>query len=292
MSITIKEALNRASFKLRNAGIELPRREAEALMCGCLEISLACLYAHGEGILTADDNVRFTSWVSRRAAGEPYAYIIGLREFMGLDFLVTPAVLVPRPETEILVEAVHCELKNHPSPRILEIGTGSGAIAVSLAVLLRAAHVTATDVSLAALEVAAKNASRHGVQDRVHCLHSDLYDRGTGELSTFINCEGAAYHAVVSNPPYIATTEIALLAPTVREFEPLGALDGGDDGLSFYRRLTGELDVLPHRPHLLVFEVGAGQAEAVAGLCRQAGYKTTRQFPDLSGIPRVILAQD
>jgi release factor glutamine methyltransferase len=282
-STTIREALTGASFKLRQAGIDSSAREAEALLCACAGVSLAFLYAHGEQKLTEAENDRFVSWVSRRAGGEPYAYISGLREFMGLEFRVTPDVLIPRPETELLVETVHAELKNSTFPHILEIGTGSGAIAVSLAVLLPTASVVACDLSPAALEVAAENAGRHGVAGRVHLLHGDLYAMGTVLLAPFFT--------IVSNPPYIPSAGIGQLEPTVRDFEPRIALDGGPDGLSFYRRLTGELNILPGRPNLLAFEVGDGQAEAVAALCRQAGFPTTHQITDLAGIPRVITAR-
>jgi release factor glutamine methyltransferase len=290
MSITIREALTGASFKLRQAGIDSPRREAEALLCACTAVSLAFLYAHGEQKLTEAENSRFVSWVNRRAGGEPYAYISGLREFMGFEFRVTPDVLIPRPETELLVETVLAELKDMPSPHILEVGTGSGAIAVSLAVLLPTAEVIACDLSPAALEVAAENAASHGVADRVHLLPGDLYsplkkERAMGTVLL------APFFTIVSNPPYIPSTAIDQLEPTVRDFEPRTALDGGPDGLSFYRRLTSELYTLPGRPNLLAFEVGDGQAEAVAALCRQAGFPATRQVTDLAGIPRVITAR-
>jgi release factor glutamine methyltransferase len=243
---------------------------------------LSFLYAHGEYELTAGENDCYLEWIRRRAGGEPYAYITGQREFMGLDFYVTPDVLIPRPETELLVETVVKELTGIPSPRLLEIGAGSGAIAVTLAVHLHAATITACDLSPSALKVAAQNISRHNVQDRVRLLCGDLYAPVAGKKT---------FDAVVSNPPYIPSQEIALLDPVVRDFEPRAALDGGTDGLAFYKRLTGELHLLAHKPKLLAFEVGAGQADAVASLCRRAGYTTTRQITDLAGIPRIILAR-
>jgi release factor glutamine methyltransferase len=199
---------------------------------------------------------------------------------MGLSFTVTPSVLIPRPETELLVEAVLAELRQEQAPCLLDLGTGSGAIAVSLAVFLPQAQVTAVDLSAAALAVARENARRHQVASRLRFLQGDLYAPVAGEEFT----------AVISNPPYIPAAEISRLAATVKDYEPLLALDGGPDGLAFYRRLTRELTLLAAPPSLLALEVGAGQAAAVRQLCLQAGCQAVRQLPDLAGIPRVILA--
>lgn len=280
MSVTVKEALQRASFALRQAGLDQPRREAEALLCACLGVPLARLYTHDGNPLSPVDEKRYREWVARRAGGEPYAYIAGEREFMGLSFVVSPHVLIPRPDTEILVEAVAAELKDVMAPRILEIGAGSGAVAVSLAVMLPDAFVTAVDISRDALSVAEKNAERHCVRERTRFHCGDLYEPVTSEQ----------FDAVVSNPPYIPSAGLAELEPTVRCFEPGLALDGGEDGLHFYRRLTGELQRLGAPPALLAFEVGMHQADAVAGLCLAAGYTKTRRVKDLAGIDRTILA--
>ncbi len=281
MSITTKEALQRASFLLRQAEVENPRREAEALFCACSGRSLAHIYAHGEEVFPLDTLVKYFEWIKRRAAGEPFAYICGEREFMGLPFWVTPDVLIPRPETEILVEAVVNELKDYSAPRILEIGTGSGAVAVMLAVLLPAARITSVDISQQALAVASNNAVRHGVTDRVSLLVGDLY-------TPVIKAEHI--NAVVSNPPYIPTEEIERLASGVKDYEPRQALDGGADGLDFYKRLTSGLSFFPGLPELLAFEVGAGQAQGVAAFCLKAGYNKACQIKDLAGIDRVIIA--
>ncbi|MBS4030341.1 MAG: peptide chain release factor N(5)-glutamine methyltransferase [Clostridiales bacterium] len=282
MSVTIKEALLRASFLLREAGVENPRREAEALLCAGTGFPLAHIYAHGEETLTEELHTRYLDWITRRAGEEPFAYICGEREFMGLPFRVTPDVLIPRPETEFLVEATVAALAPYSQPHILEVGTGSGAVAVMLAVLLPGAQVTSVDTSLPAITVAADNAARHGVADRVRLLTGDIYAPAAAEEIHFT--------AVVSNPPYIPTAEIDGLAPGVKEHEPLQALDGGPDGLTFYRRLTRELVLLSHLPDILAFEVGAGQAHSVIQLCHTAGYKKTRQVKDLAGIERVITA--
>ncbi|EEG77582.1 peptide chain release factor N(5)-glutamine methyltransferase [Dethiobacter alkaliphilus] len=281
MSITIKEALQRASFQLRDQGFDRPRREAQFLLTALLGCDAAWLYAHDQEKLTAPQWAEFQAWLARRATGEPFAYLAGQKEFMGLCFAVTPDVLIPRPETEFLVEAVAEELQAHTSPRILEIGAGSGAVAVSLAKLLPKARVVAVDVSQAALEIAQKNAARHGVAGRVEFLAGDLYAPVADEY----------FDAVVSNPPYISAADILKLQCDVKDFEPRLALCGGEDGLDFYRRLTGELDVLSNRPKMLAFEVGMGQAQAVAALCLKAGYENTRQIKDLAGIDRIITAK-
>lgn len=282
MSVTIKEALQRASFLLRQAGVETPRREAEALLCAGTGHTLAHIYAHGEEMLTDEILTRYYGWITRRCGQEPFAYICGEREFMGLPFRVTPDVLIPRPETEFLVEATVAALAAYSHPHILEVGTGSGAVAVMLAALLPNAQITSIDTSLPALAVAASNAARHNVADRVRLLAGDLYAPVAAVKTPFT--------AVVSNPPYIPTAEIDGLAPCVREHEPLQALDGGPDGLTFYRRLTQELVILPRLPDILAFEVGAGQAPSVTHLCHTAGYEKTHQVKDLAGIERIVIA--
>jgi release factor glutamine methyltransferase len=202
---------------------------------------------------------------------------------MGLPFSVTPACLIPRPETELLVEAVVAELAAFSAPEILEVGTGSGAVAVALAVLVPDARITATDISVPALSVAAGNAARHGVRERITFLSGDLY----GPLAARISC----FAALVSNPPYIPSAELAKLSCDISCYEPLSALDGGADGLHYYRRLTGELPALSCKPAFLALEVGQGQAGAVSTLCRGAGYEDLLLLKDLAGIERVVLAR-
>jgi release factor glutamine methyltransferase len=283
MSIAINAALTAAARQLRAAGLAAPRREAELLLAARLCRNLAYLYAHGEEILTAEAASGYHDWVSRRCHGEPYAYLCGEREFMGLPFSVTPACLIPRPETELLVEAVVAELAAVAVPEILEVGTGSGAVAVALAVLLPDARITATDVSAPALSEAAGNAARHGVRGRITFLSGDLY----APLAACNSC----FAALVSNPPYIPSAELAALSRDIVDYEPLSALDGGADGLHYYRRLTGELPALSCKPSFLALEVGQGQAGAVSTLCRRAGYEDVRLLKDLAGIERVVLAR-
>jgi len=279
--ISIKEALTRASLVLKEADLDTPRREAEILLSASLSVPLAYLFAHDDEILSDLSAARFFDWVERRACFEPFAYLSGNKEFMGLPILVTPDVLIPRPETEILVETVVSVLKPLKHQEILEIGTGSGAVAVSLAVLLPNSFVTSCDLSPAALTVAAKNSCCHGVSDRILLLEGDLYEPVK---------QDKAYNIVVSNPPYIPTADLCTLPPDVRDYEPLSALDGGPDGLNFYKRLTNELSRLAQRPNFLAFEVGGGQAGKVARLCTEAGYDEIQYIRDYAGIERVILA--
>jgi release factor glutamine methyltransferase len=280
MSMNVKEALQRASFCLREAGFEQPRREAESLMTAALGVPLAWLYAHGEYIPETQAQERFFLWVNRRASGEPYAYLAEEKEFLGLMFRITPDVLIPRPETEFLVETVVKALSELKHPRILDVGTGSGAVSITLATQLPQAQITAVDISSAALAIAAYNAERHNVQNRVRLMEGDL----------FAPVAGLTFDAIVSNPPYIPSAVIETLQRDVKDFEPRQALDGGPDGLLFYRRLTAELHNFSSPPTLLAFEVGHDQAQSVATFCQAAGYKTTHQINDLAGIPRIILA--
>jgi release factor glutamine methyltransferase len=279
-SATIKEALDRASFLMRDRVAE-SRREAQALLSACLDRPLSYLLAHGEDVMDGETIKRYRSWINRRSRGEPFAYITGRREFMGFEFMVSPAVLIPRPETEVLVETVQAALSDVPDTRLLEVGTGSGAVAVSLAILLPAARIVATDLSAAALAVAAENAGLHGVSNRVRFLAGDLLEPVRGE----------DFDSLLSNPPYIPSGQLACLEPTVRDFEPRHALDGGPDGLVFYRRLAAELTALKRLPRRLFLEVGQGQHQDVAALCRRAGYKEIRLVRDLAGITRVVSAR-
>ena len=217
--------------------------------------------------------------ISRRASREPLAYITGEREFYGLTFKVTPAVLIPRHETEHLVEAA----LTPPLARgqLLDIGTGSGCIAVALAKALPEAQVWATDLSGEALAVARENAARHGV----------MVLFGQGDLLAPLP-PGLCFDVIVSNPPYIARTETPSLEPEVKDFEPGMALfDTEDDGLGFYRRLAREATARLVLGGRLLVEVGMGQAEAVAALWRQAGLGDVTIVPDYAGIGRVVMGQ-
>ena len=225
---------------------------------------------------------RFDAMLARREKREPLAYILGHKEFYSLDFEVSPAVLIPRPETEFAVAAALEAIKSTHDPRVLDIGTGSGAIAIAIAVNARDARVTATDISADALAIAARNANRHQVSDRVTFRRADCFDTKP-PLERF--------DLIVSNPPYIDDKSIAGLEPDVRVFEPRVALDAGSDALGVFRRIASGA-----RAHLqdtaeLIVEVGAGQASAVAAIFEQEGLRVASVLNDLAGHPRVVRAR-
>ena len=225
----------------------------------------------------------FRALVRRRLMHEPLQYIVGSTEFYGLEFTVSPAVLIPRPDTEHLVDRVldlHKSELLRPDLRVLDIGTGSGCIAVTLAVQLREARCTATDISTDALSIARDNAGRHGVDERVSFVEHDIFN---GALPA-----GAPFDLVVSNPPYIPQSDVATLQPEVRDFEPMIAATDGGDGLRFYRRIAERLDDLLAPGGLLVLEVGHDQAAEVSALLTSAGLRDVSVQKDYGGIERVV----
>ncbi len=265
--------------------MEAPRLEAEVLLMETLGWSREDLYRNPEGELQESHAVRFESLASRRIRGEPVAYITGSQEFRSLDLRVTPHVLIPRPETEHLVEAVLDFLASRSAPcRVLEVGTGSGAIAVCLAKECARAEVWATDVSAPALDVARENARRHGVERRIHWLRGDLLAPVRGLPGCF--------DVLVSNPPYIPGGEIARLQRDVREWEPALALDGGVDGMDFHRRIVGDGVRHVRQGGLLAVEIGAEQGDEVSRLFRaHEELRRVRVRPDYAGLPRVVSAE-
>jgi release factor glutamine methyltransferase len=222
--------------------------------------------------------------LARRAAREPLAYITGEKEFWSLAFSVTPAVLIPRPETELLVElALEHARHQRRTMRIVDIGTGSGAVAIALAKHLHTATVWATDVSPAAITVAEVNAARHGVKGRVRFFEADLFPP---------EAEADRFDVIVSNPPYVASAELSILAPEVREWEPRPALDGGADGLDCYRRIIAAAAAHLAEGGAVFLEIGSDQAAAVNGLfSRAGGYRPASVWRDYAGLDRVIAAE-
>jgi release factor glutamine methyltransferase len=269
------EALQAARARLA-ATSRNPRRDAEVLLAHVLRCDQAALLTHPERLLSPAESDQLESFLKRRLASEPMQYITGSQEFFGLLFEVTPAVLIPRPETEHLVEAA-LEHIGGEAVRILDVGTGSGAIAVALAHARPHAHVTAVDLSVAALEVARRNAERHGVLDRVTFLQSNL----------LAALDSADFDVVVSNPPYIAEGEV--LETQVSNYEPESALYAGPTGLEVYERLIPEARKVLKPGGWLLLEIGFGQQPAVEGLLR--GWQSVSVVHDLQGIPRVLQAQ-
>lgn len=253
---------------------DTPRLEAEVLLAHVTGLSRTTLLAHPEQSPSADRLRLYRSLLRRRAAGFPLPYLTGRVEFYGLEFAVTPDVLIPRPETETLVELA---LARRPRV-VVDVGTGSGCVAVTLAVHLPEARIYATDLSGRALRVARANARRHGVADRIHLIQTDLATSLAGPADL-----------VVSNPPYVAATEWASLPESVRRHEPRLALDGGPDGLTVIRRILQDGPRLLKPDGTLLVEIGATQGRAVAALASSLWPQARISIhPDLAGRDRVL----
>jgi release factor glutamine methyltransferase len=290
-----RAALRQAMAALRAAQVPSHTLAAELLLMHVLERDRAWIYTHPEDQLESAAVDRYFALVARRAAGEPTQYLTGNQEFWGLEFEVTPAVLIPRPETEHVVEVALERLGSRgikinmktglPSPplRIADVGTGSGCIAVALANELPHAEVLATDISAQALAVARRNAVRHGVADRIQLVQTDLL----ASVS-----EADRFDLVVSNPPYIAREESDQLAREVREHEPADALFAGPTGIEIYPRLVQQAASLLQRSGLLVLELGYNSLDRVRSLLYgQPAWVNVSVTNDLAGIPRVIAAE-
>jgi release factor glutamine methyltransferase len=280
----IAEALTEASAALRAAGIADARPDARALLSDTLGRDHAFLIAHSDDELEPHAHALFRERTARRAAGEPVQYITGRQEFYGLDFEVNPAVLIPRPETELLVEvALELLRASGGAPFVCDVGTGSGCIPVALLHERPDARACGLDISTDALDVAARNAARHGVASRLTLLASDCFGA--------LDAKGAreTFDLITSNPPYIPESDIPNLQREVREHEPRLALTPGGDGLSIIRRLVAEaprhLDADGH----LLFEIGYDQHEAVARLVDENVWTLLDIRRDLQGIPRVVV---
>lgn len=280
---TIMEILNWTKQYFADKGVESPRLDAEVLLCAVLHCERIKLYVDFERPLTEAERSTYRNYVQRRANHEPIAYILGSKAFMDYEFKVTPATLVPRPETELLVEAVAKfarAFKPEGGVKILDLGTGSGAIIVSLLAMLPNSLGVGVDISPEALTVAHENATAIGVKERCGFICSDLFTRVPIEKK---------FDIIVSNPPYIPKAEIPKLARDVQK-EPHGALDGGEDGLDFYRRIIAKAQDHLASEGLLAFEVGIYQAQQVAEMCKAAGFTGTAIVKDYGQIERMVFA--
>lgn len=284
-SWSIARLLAWTAAHLESKHVDEPRLSAELLLAEAMHCRRIDLYARFDQEPSAEQRSVFRDLV--RAAGEhrPIAHLIGHREFYSLDFHVTPDVLIPRPETELVVERALAWCADHPAERheLLDVGVGSGCITIAAAKRCPTLYALATDISAPALAVAADNAARHGVADRVRCLQADLLDLPAEAVP-----EGG-FELIVSNPPYIGERERESLPRNVRDYEPAAALFSGADGLDVFRRLAA--DVRRHlRPDgTLILEVGHTQADAVQKLfTEQAGLTFLARYKDLSGIDRVL----
>ncbi len=278
-----QEYVDRTAARLAAAGIDPAecRLEARVLIAAALGMTREQMVLR-RAAPSDSETAQVETLIERRERREPLAYILGNRWFYGLEFAVGPGVLVPRPETELLVEWVLEQFPQDTSAHIADVGTGSGCIAVAIAKHRPNIRVDAIDVSSAALEQARANAIRHDVAERIHFRHADLF----GNVAP-----GTVYDAVVSNPPYIPESERPQLAPEVAAFEPSAALFGPEsDGLGLYRRLAMEAPRFLHPAASIAVEVGAGQAPAVEAILAASGWTAPDRIPDLAGIERVVTA--
>ena len=279
-TMTLKDAVERASGAIS-------RRDAEFLLRHVMERDRAWLLAHPDAALPETQARRFEALVQRRSAHEPVQYLTGHQEFFGLDLEVTPDALIPRPETELLVEAVLAWVGGQPAEpdelRLVDVGTGTGAIALALASRLPDAEVWAVDVSEPVRRVLERNAERTGLTGCVRFAESDLLEAFADEIEA-----GRRFDVVVSNPPYVPLADGGTLAPEVREYEPHLALFGGEDGLAVYRRLIPQAWAALRGGGLLAMEMGYGQEGALRGLLQ--GWDDVAVTHDYAGIPRVVMA--
>jgi release factor glutamine methyltransferase len=283
------ELLRWSTNTLKEYQIENPRLNAELLLAQSLNVSREGLYVRLRQELQESEKGALEKLIQRRISGEPLQYILGHQEFWSINLKVDPRVLIPRPETELLVEqslSILSEKMCEQNPSVLEIGTGSGAVAIALAKEVKQIFLVATDISRDALNLAKENAQSAGVQDRIEFVNGDLF--GPFHCSK----ERRAFDLIVSNPPYIIRSGIGSLAKEVRDYEPIIALNGGEDGLEFCRRLIAQATSSLRDEGWLLLEVGQGQAERVAEQIQKSGtFLGPRILPDLAGIERVVKAQ-
>jgi release factor glutamine methyltransferase len=285
-AMDIRSALKDAMARLSAANVPSHALAAELLLMHTLGLDRAWIYAHPEFELDAAQVERYCELVARRASGVPTQYLTGKQEFWGLEFEVTPAVLIPRPETEHIIEVALDRLgpasKSEPL-RIADIGTGSGCIAVALASELPMAQIFATDISAAALEVAQRNAARHGFSARIHFAETNLLDAFAGGAQRF--------DVIVSNPPYIGIADAPALQREVRAHEPEIALFAGDDGLAVYAPLIRDASAALRPGGLLILELGYNSLAPVREWLELGDWSDSHVTNDLAGIPRVISAK-
>jgi release factor glutamine methyltransferase len=311
--VDVRTALKRGIAELRDANVPSYTLAAELLLLHVLGRDRAWLYAHPEEVIPGLDAHRFLSLILRRAEGEPTQYITGKQEFWGLEFEVTPDVLIPRPETEHVIEvaldrlavreirAGRKQILTGDHLQIVDVGTGSGCIAIALAKELPGAQIVATDISAAALAVARRNAAHHGVADRIHFLESNLLDSLPVEAphalplpdkaSTLDITLAGSFDLIVSNPPYIGRSEKEMLPREVRDHEPELALYGGEEGYELYADLIAQAARHLKPGGLLVLELGHNSLPAVQPLLDLPNWANVGVTNDLAGIPRVIAAE-
>lgn len=280
---TIAQALTKAAEILRASGVPEARREASSLLAHTTALDRTAQLTHAERTLAPEELSMFESLIRRRATGEPLQYITGRQDFYNLTFEVTPDVLIPRPETELLVEAALELLEETPHPRVCDVGTGSGCIIVSILWMRQDAQAHALDISPAALAIAERNAERNNVRDRMTLIASDCFDA--------LDSSNTRFSMIVSNPPYVPENDLATLQREVRDHEPRVALTPGGDGLRIVRRLLDDAPrFLTSGGHLLM-EIGFNQRAAVERLIDSRVWTLADVRPDLQGIPRIVVVR-
>ncbi|MEJ7862270.1 MAG: peptide chain release factor N(5)-glutamine methyltransferase [Pyrinomonadaceae bacterium] len=278
---SVFEHLNNAAKTLLSSGIEQPRREAASLLGFALEKDKTFLIAHPEYELSEFEVKRFQSFLERRAAREPFQYITGKQEFYGLDFLVSPDVLIPRPETELIVETATEILRDRKGAQFCEVGVGSGCISISILHEIKSASAEGFDISHKALRIAEKNAETHCVLARLKLKISNVFEVLSDEK----------FDLIVSNPPYISIEKTKILQPEVRDFEPLQALTDGADGFAIIEKIVTGAPTFLKDGGFLLLEIGFGQASRVSQMFSPGIWTYIEILPDLQGIPRMMKAQ-
>jgi release factor glutamine methyltransferase len=281
---TVGRLVTSAAEYLKSRDLEDPRLSAEILLAHALTGSRLQLYTRWSDPVADEVRDRFREAVRRAASGEPVAYIVGHKEFFSMDFEVTPAVLIPRPETELLVDRVLAYVKNHPRPtwQILEPGTGSGNIGAAIIKNTANAYLVATDIQPEAIAVARRNFTRHGLADRVKVAVADWM-----KIPVDLVPEGG-FDLIVANPPYVGTGRTACVDERVLKSEPPTALFGGADGLDFYRRTVDEAPPVLKADGALFCEVGCGDADKVVAIFAAVGWRNAGRWKDLAGIERTL----
>jgi len=282
--VTVLEVIQKSTEFLARKGVESPRLQIELLLAHVLRMPRLKLYLSFDRELTEAELATLRELVMRRGNREPLQHLVGTVSFCGYEIAVNRDVFIPRPETELLAEQcwIWLDQSGIESPAVLDVGTGSGCVAIALALRCPAARLTAVDISEAALVVARSNAARHGVEDRITFVCGDAFSAIS---------KGTRFDLIVSNPPYIPTEEISRLQPEVRDYDPRIALDGGADGLGFIRRLAVEAADYISPEGRLMIEFGDGQAELVRGIFGSAGWNVEDVKVDDHGCPRILVAR-
>ncbi len=277
--LTVLESIKLSTEYLEKKGVESPRINAELLLADILNCKRLELYLSYDRPLSADEIVKYRNYLKRRGEFEPYQYIVGKVEFYGLEFEVNPDVLIPRQETEILVEEIISTYKNSGELKLWDIGTGSGNIAISLACKLKNVKITATDISKKSLETAEKNSVRNKTEDRINFIINDVLKE---------DLDDSGFDIIVSNPPYISKNDFNDLHPELKVYEPRQALTDNSDGLIYYRIISAKAQNFLKSKGRIFFEIGAGQSENVKNILIQNNFSGIKIVKDYLHINRVI----